>query len=190
MEKQTRGPYKRGIEKKHEILSVALDLFARQGFAATSMREIAKASSLTQAGLLHHFPTKDELLMTIIVERDARQGSSIWDPATWRQQFLKTARTNQDNRAETLLFSSLSAAAEDESHPAHNYMVTRYKKMVRGLSLAIAQEHSRESPVETDIKTAEMVVAIWDGLQLQWLLSGIDILDSLSKALDLIAPKP
>lgn len=43
------------------ILDAAAALFARQGFAKTSVQDIATAVGLSKAGLLHHFPTKDAI---------------------------------------------------------------------------------------------------------------------------------
>ena len=43
------------------ILDEAAALFARQGFAKTSVQDIANAVGLSKAGLLHHFPTKDAI---------------------------------------------------------------------------------------------------------------------------------
>ncbi len=44
-----------------DILDRAATLFARRGFAKTSVQEIADAVGLSKAGLLHHFPSKDAL---------------------------------------------------------------------------------------------------------------------------------
>lgn len=43
------------------ILDRAAALFAHQGFAKTSVQDIATAVGLSKAGLLHHFPTKDAI---------------------------------------------------------------------------------------------------------------------------------
>jgi AcrR family transcriptional regulator len=44
------------------IWQAALELFARQGFAGTSTRDIAEASGLTQGSLYHYMGSKDDLL--------------------------------------------------------------------------------------------------------------------------------
>ena len=44
------------------ILDRAAALFARQGFAKTSVQDVADAVGLSKAGLLHHYPSKDALL--------------------------------------------------------------------------------------------------------------------------------
>ena len=55
----TRSP--RAQHGDDDILDRAAALFARRGFAKTSVQEIADAVGLSKAGLLHHYPTKDAL---------------------------------------------------------------------------------------------------------------------------------
>jgi TetR/AcrR family transcriptional regulator, cholesterol catabolism regulator len=48
------------------ILDAAADLFRRQGYGATTMRDIAQAIGLSKAGLYHHFQSKEEILTGIV----------------------------------------------------------------------------------------------------------------------------
>ena len=67
-----RGPYAKGLAKREEILEVALAHFAERGDHRASVREVARLAGLTQAGLLHHFSTKEELFLAILQQRDDR----------------------------------------------------------------------------------------------------------------------
>jgi AcrR family transcriptional regulator len=52
---------------RRQILTVAKDLFFAKGYKGVSMREIADAVQVTQAGLYYHFPKgKEELFTTMI----------------------------------------------------------------------------------------------------------------------------
>lgn len=53
----------RAIRRQAEenILDQAAALFARHGFAHTSLKTVADAVGLSKAGLLHHFPSKEAL---------------------------------------------------------------------------------------------------------------------------------
>jgi len=51
-----------------QILDRAAALFARQGFAKTSVQDVADAVGLSKAGLLHHFPTKDALHAAVLAQ--------------------------------------------------------------------------------------------------------------------------
>jgi AcrR family transcriptional regulator len=49
-----------------DILDAAAGVFARRGFHQASIREIAKASNLSLAGLYHYVRGKDELLFLVL----------------------------------------------------------------------------------------------------------------------------
>ena len=49
-----------------EILDVAAGLFARHGFAHTSVQQIADAVGCSKAGLLHRFPSKEALHAAVL----------------------------------------------------------------------------------------------------------------------------
>jgi AcrR family transcriptional regulator len=53
-------------DSRARVLQAALDLFAEQGFAATSTRELSERLGFTKAALYYHFRTKDDLLAALI----------------------------------------------------------------------------------------------------------------------------
>lgn len=55
----------RSADQRSLIAKRAAELFARKGYAATSMNEIAEASHLSKPGLYHHFKDKAEVLLYI-----------------------------------------------------------------------------------------------------------------------------
>jgi AcrR family transcriptional regulator len=52
------------------ILDRAAALFARRGFAKTSVQDVADAVGLSKAGLLHHFPSKDSLHEAVLAQAE------------------------------------------------------------------------------------------------------------------------
>jgi len=50
---------------KREILRAAMKLFSERGFAATSIRDIAKESGYTNPALYKHFASKEELALQL-----------------------------------------------------------------------------------------------------------------------------
>jgi TetR/AcrR family transcriptional regulator, fatty acid metabolism regulator protein len=48
-----------------QILNAALSLFARQGFAHTSMNDIVRESGVSKGGVYWHFENKDALILAI-----------------------------------------------------------------------------------------------------------------------------
>jgi len=73
-----KEPAKREIKQERaartrvEILEAAITLFARRGFLATTMAELAKAIRMTPGALYWHFPTKEDLLLAAIEELHER----------------------------------------------------------------------------------------------------------------------
>lgn len=55
--------------QRERILDTALTLMAEQGAGSTSMRQLAKACDLNVAGIYHYFPSKADLLRSVIEER-------------------------------------------------------------------------------------------------------------------------
>ena len=62
---------------RDDLLAAAALLFARQGFAATSVDDIAAEAHLTKGAVYSHFANKDELLLAVL--------DGYWN-GTWRKR--------------------------------------------------------------------------------------------------------
>jgi AcrR family transcriptional regulator len=67
----------RGETTRLRIRTEACELFYRQGFRATTMREITTAAGLTPAGFYNHYDSKDELLLAIVVDAFTRLDEQV-----------------------------------------------------------------------------------------------------------------
>jgi AcrR family transcriptional regulator len=65
----TRTIVSRGERTRRSILDGSYRLIIKQGFAATSMREIAIQSHVALGGIYNHFGSKEEIFRAIIEER-------------------------------------------------------------------------------------------------------------------------
>lgn len=64
-------------ERRIELLTAALHVFARYGYKKTSMDEVARAAGLSRQGLYLHFPSKDALfrdLVAFVLDRSLGAG--------------------------------------------------------------------------------------------------------------------
>src|SRR6476661_10532002 len=59
---------------RDRVVLAALRAYATNGYSGSSLAGIAAAAGLTTAGLLHHFPSKEELLIAVLQERDRQDG--------------------------------------------------------------------------------------------------------------------
>ncbi|MEU4454745.1 TetR/AcrR family transcriptional regulator [Nocardioides sp. NPDC023903] len=168
-----RGPYAKGIAKREQILEIALDLFAQKGYDRVSVREIARESGLSQAGLLHHFSTKEELFLEVLRRRDDRDG----DPVEHRhihsvEHLIGAVERNASEPGLVRLFVSMSAESTDEASLAREFFVSRYQWLRDEVATDIRKlQASGEAPESLDPDAvASILIAAADGLQLQWLL--------------------
>src|SRR6202171_4473024 len=56
---------RKGPDRRRQILAAASELFARNGFEGTSIRDIAAASGVLSGSLYYHFASKEDLLFTV-----------------------------------------------------------------------------------------------------------------------------
>jgi len=54
------------VSTRERILEAALDLFARQGFAGTSVRQLARAVGLRESSLYNHFASKEAIYHALV----------------------------------------------------------------------------------------------------------------------------
>lgn len=174
MDVQQRG-YAKGRAKRREILDQAIALFGEAGYRGASLREIAARCGLSHPGLLHHFPTKEALLLAVLQHRDEVDGQRLLGGTTGvatLRGLIDLAALNATRPGIVELFTVLSAEATSPEHPAHAYFVTRYANTVRIVERAYAQarDGGQLRPGIAPAVAARQFVALMDGLQIQWLL--------------------
>jgi AcrR family transcriptional regulator len=170
-----RGPYAAGREAQRTIVDAARAVFAERGFRAGSLRDVGERAGVSAANVLHHFGSKERLLVAVLEARDAGGGDELLD--RFRHGEITSALrglvlANSRDRDVVRLFATLAAEATDPGHPAHDYFRTRYAEIRSYVTTAI--EHAREQgslPPGPDAElVASSLVAVMDGLQTQWLL--------------------
>jgi len=61
-EKNSRGPYSRGLEKRRVILEAVLRLVSREGVSAVTHRAVAAEASTSLRSTTYYFATKDDMI--------------------------------------------------------------------------------------------------------------------------------
>jgi AcrR family transcriptional regulator len=167
-----RGSYAKGVARREEILTAALDVFSREGYRGTSLREVAKQVGVSLPGLMHYFESKEHLLTAILQKRDEVDGAAYPPEVDFLDGLVAIMRHNRDVPGLVQLFITLAAAAEDPSHPAHPFFVDRYALVLPSLADAI-RERQAAGTARADLDPdhiARVIIALADGIQIQWAL--------------------
>lgn len=179
-----KGPAGTGEATRERIVAAASELFAERGFHATPMSSIAEAAQLSQTGLLHHFPSKEDLLAAVLEQRDlrdfeamvARRGERA---RGWQayEDMVEIVRLNAGRAGFVRLFTSLAGEAVDPAHPGHAWL-GRHHAQVAGLLAQALREAVEDGTADPGIPAetiARQLVALMDGLQLQWLMRPAEV---------------
>jgi AcrR family transcriptional regulator len=182
-----RGAYAKTEARKSAILEAAFQIFAANGYRSGSIRDVAEIVGISEAGLLHHFPNKVALLEGVLRERDARSFLMV-QPNTlhgvkFAEGLIRVAEYNETVPGIVELFCVLSAEATAPDHPAHEYFRERYRWVHEMTTTAFNEAATDGELIENanPASVARMFIALWDGLQLQWLLNreSVDIATEL-----------
>lgn len=163
-------------ERREQILAVAADAFAVTGFHGTSIAEVAAKVGVSQPGLLHHFPSKEALILALLQQRDRQDEQAIEAEfagvdASTREWLVAHCRRNETQPGLVRLFTVQAAESLDPAHPAHQFFLERNRR-VRGhiVRLLERDQETGRLPASLDpADTAAELVSLMNGLQLQWL---------------------
>jgi AcrR family transcriptional regulator len=171
---------RRPEERRAQILDAAVRLIGERGFYGFSIRELAHRCEMTDPGLLHHFGSKEALLVALLDLRDQRDTEVVpivaGVPAEARAGVLTRRQVLDLLRAIVLrnttqpefvrLYAVLEVEALNAAHPAHGYFRARMEAVVSNFAGMIAPH------AEAPRSTAVQLVALMKGLELEWLRSG------------------
>src|SRR5450755_1447028 len=64
-------------ETRRRLRDAALDVFRRDGFAATRIDDIARAVGVSRGTFYFHFPTKEDVLLELLREAEANVARAV-----------------------------------------------------------------------------------------------------------------
>lgn len=191
---QTRA---QAAPRRDQILDETLRIVGERGYHGFGIQELAARCGLTKPGLLHHFGTKEQLLIALLNDRDARHeaelgelflegfdaaASAIAQRDMFRQAFLAIVERSLAQPELIRLQVVLRAEAINPAHPAHAYFAAREEASLKRLSMRVAafSAHPRS--------TARQILAMMAGLYEQWLREGegFDLMSEWDRALAIL----
>lgn len=165
------------LRKRAEILHAAMEIFGAKGFASGTLAAIAEQVDMTHAGVLHHFGSKTQLLLEVLDYRDQTDVADLVEqhiPGGLElfRHLVRTAFANAHRAGIVQAFAVLSGESVTDDHPARAYFEERYRNLraeiVRAFA-AVCAERGITAP-DTVAHASASILAVMDGLQVQWLL--------------------
>ena len=185
-----RGPYAQGRQSRELVLDTALAVIGRQGFGATSLKDIAEEVGMTQAGLLHHFQTKENLLTEVLRRRDVVNQQMDAPHEAHYPRAVYIAHESMKVPGLLHLYVNLEAAASDPKHPSHRYFLERDAAVDANVARDIEarQGEGRFDPRIDPQVFARILIALFDGLQAEIAIDPrIDLPGTLEALWDMFA---
>ncbi|KAA1424529.1 TetR/AcrR family transcriptional regulator [Mumia zhuanghuii] len=174
--KRQRAPRVPADQRRAEILVAALDVFGARGYHKASLSEVAERVGITHQGILHHFGSKDQLLVEVLLYREALDVADFenHEPprgAELMRHLVHTAGVNTGRAGLVQSYAVLSAESVTEGHPAQASFRERFAHLRALITDALREACADDPPSDADLDSAaSSVIAVMDGLQVQWLL--------------------
>ena len=161
-------------ERRALIIDAATRQIAEGGYNTFTLSKLAEDCGMTRAGIEHHFSSREELLIAVLLHRDDLDAFAITTPVEGRDprtfdedsawKVLDNLVIRNAGQPELLrLYTILGAEALDPQHPAHDYFAERTRTARDLLADLSGSWHPQPRTF------ALAVLAVLDGLQLQWL---------------------
>lgn len=168
---------RRGVERRKEIVQAALELFTLRGARGTSVADVAEKVGISAPAVLHHFGTKDDLLLAVIAERDKRGAVEFSEllaegGLAGLARMVDAAEVNEAERGLVACFVVLEAENLHEGDVAHTYFAER-SEVMRAFFAGLIADGQESGEIRADIDPvvkATEIVAFMEGAAMVWSL--------------------
>ncbi|MFE7196831.1 TetR/AcrR family transcriptional regulator [Microbacterium oxydans] len=165
------------LEKREQILKAAIEIFGNKGSTNGTLADVAEQVGITHAGVLHHFGSKQKLLLEVLAYRDRDDVAGLAQkhipggPELFLH-LVRTAFTNEKRPGIVQAYTVLSAESVTDEHPSRPFFEERYTTLRREVTAAFHELCAQEGVRDPDsiAEASAAILAVMDGLQLQWLL--------------------
>ena len=173
------GRGKRTTDKRERILRAAIKVFARKGFYATRVSEIAKAAGVADGTIYLYFKNKDDVLVSIFEDRITRLLTVLRDEIERAEGFDEKLRVVVELQLGLLegqrdLAEVVTVNLRQSSRLLKQYAAPLFTEDLE-LIAGVIGEGQREGRVREDVSPRVVARALWgalDGVALTWALGG------------------
>ncbi len=168
-----RRRYAPGEDTHERILAAAVDHFSRYGYASTSIARIAADVGISDAAIIHHFGTKQELFLTVIDVREQPFVSIYAESGSARElfgRFVSSVRESMQQPELVRFRAVLNGESLLESNPARDRMRTNVASTLDKL-VPVLERGVADGELKPDVDARQVLlelIALNDGLRSQW----------------------
>lgn len=166
---------KRSGGREH-ILQAAIRMLSRQGFAQTSLLDIATEAGMSKGALHYHFPTKEALIADVLqaaCDAVAQRTAAVWESASDPSQSLRAAlqelwRVRAERSQEVLVVADLLAQSLYDS-ALRAQLAAYYERGVAQIEEQLAR-HLKAWGLRLAVPSAmaaRLLIGLLDGLVMQ-----------------------
>ena len=185
--------------RREKIIDEAIRIIGQRGYHGFKIQELAERCGLSNAGLLYHFPSKDQLFVAVVqqmeqreiavvapfvarIEQEGRSGARLTAIIDFLHALVSRGST-QPELAQ--LYAVLQSESLDKEHPAHDSFRVR-EAAVLDLYTKLVTPYVAEPR-----STARQLLALLDGLRLQWLREdqSFDAVAEWVRGITILVPK-
>lgn len=148
-----------------QLIDAAATVFARRGYTAASLDEVAEEAGLTKGAVYSNFSSKEELFQAVIDERlnepMLRLAEDI-DSGTFAERAMEGARMFVDmaQQERELFLLALEHNIYAARHPEHGpVFAARYREQL-AMVADIITEHSRKAGISLPLPADQMAIAV------------------------------
>ncbi|GAB6094220.1 transcriptional regulator BetI [Desulfatiferula olefinivorans] len=165
--------------RRAQILSAAITIIGRSGYAQVTMADIAREANLSKGGLAHYFASKDDLFkeafksyygqILTLFKDGIEKSPGPMDKILGFGLPLFIRETEDVQSAHRIIFDFMSLAAHNEDYRLlfstwiNEWVAVKKQALDEGVNQGLFTDH------DTD-KTARTISAIFHGIYLRWFL--------------------
>ena len=169
------------LDKRERILRAAIKVFARKGFYATRVSEIAKAAGVADGTIYLYFKNKDDVLISIFEDRITRLIAVLRDEIAQCENVEQKLRRIIELQLGLLegqrdLAEVITVNLRQSSRLLKQFAAPKFTEYLEVVSHVIA-DGQREGALRKDAHPKILARALWgalDGVALTWALGGAE----------------
>jgi AcrR family transcriptional regulator len=174
----TKRSSPRGDARKKQIIEVATTMLARNGSRGTTLGDIAAAAGVSQAAVVYHYGTKEELLNAVLDHRDQFEDTQLWqlgpDPGLGIFEIIAGIVGRWEDHPDIVgLLAVLLAENVADDGLLRPRLRRNYQLTVDRIAGTLRNAQDR-GEIRADVdprQTATETLAFLSGLELAWLIS-------------------